>query len=188
MASIYLHLQKISECYQLRISTLLNNYTIKSLLERRYTENMTPKQQLKIKGSIINANNHLNGIFPSFNSLSYEFSPRTWFFLVVFHFVIQITKTKKAGPFTFANLINVSFMDQLISNQLWLSQTLVLRTISLCQLCIFIFIQILSKKQFIMLSMLHLQKQNYSLLDVVLTRLFKSLMLLISSLLQMQCM
>ena len=32
----------------------------------------------KIKGPIIDTNNHLNGIFPSFNSLSYEFSPGTW--------------------------------------------------------------------------------------------------------------
>ena len=57
------------------------------LLERRCSEhtniywllleNMTPKQWLKFKNPIINANNHLNRIFPSFNSLNYEFSPKT---------------------------------------------------------------------------------------------------------------
>ena len=32
---------------------------------------------LNFKGPIININNCLNGIFPFFNSLNYEFSPRT---------------------------------------------------------------------------------------------------------------
>ena len=39
LAPIHLYIQKISECYQLRISTLLNNHTIKFLLERKHTEN-----------------------------------------------------------------------------------------------------------------------------------------------------
>jgi len=38
---------------------------------------MTLKQQLKIKGSVIDANNCLNSIFPAFNSLRNEFSPKT---------------------------------------------------------------------------------------------------------------
>ena len=36
---------------------------------------MTPKQQLKIKSSIVDTNNCLNGIFPVFDSLNSEFSP-----------------------------------------------------------------------------------------------------------------
>ena len=67
------------------MSTLTNNHAIKSLLESRYIENtnshclllenMTPKQQLKIKSSIVDTNNCLNGIFPVFDSLNSEFSP-----------------------------------------------------------------------------------------------------------------
>jgi len=87
LVSIHLHLQKLSRWYQLRTFTLPKNHTIKFLLERRHSEdtshycllleNMTHKQWLKIKGSVIDANNHLNGIFPTFNSLSNEFSSRT---------------------------------------------------------------------------------------------------------------
>jgi len=53
LVSIYLYLQKISGCYQLRISTLSNNHAIKSLLKTKYSEytnfyrllleNLTPK-------------------------------------------------------------------------------------------------------------------------------------------------
>jgi len=39
LVPIHLHLQKPSRQYQLRTSTLPNNHTIKSLLERRYLEN-----------------------------------------------------------------------------------------------------------------------------------------------------
>jgi len=66
---------------------LSHNYAIKLLLERRYMldlqsyylslEKITSKQQEKIKSSIIDTNNCLNGIFPSFNSLNSEFHPRS---------------------------------------------------------------------------------------------------------------
>jgi len=39
LVPIHLYLQKPSGQYQLRTSTLSNNHTIKSLLERRYLEN-----------------------------------------------------------------------------------------------------------------------------------------------------
>ena len=38
-------------------------------------EYITSKQRLKIKSSVTDANNHFNGIFPSFNTLSPEISP-----------------------------------------------------------------------------------------------------------------
>lgn len=38
-------------------------------------ENITEKQRIRIKGSVVNANNYLNGIFSSFDSLNSEFSP-----------------------------------------------------------------------------------------------------------------
>jgi len=64
---------------------LPQNHAIKSLLERRHApnsqphclslENMTSKQQQKIKSSIVDANNHLNRVFPFFDSLNRKFLP-----------------------------------------------------------------------------------------------------------------
>ena len=62
------------------------NYIIKSMLESRHLdnnsiyclllENLTPKQWLNIKESIVDANNRLNRVFPSFIPFSSEFLPR----------------------------------------------------------------------------------------------------------------
>jgi len=64
---------------------LLPNHAIKSLFERRHTisshlywlllENIISNQYIKINSSIIDTNNHLNRIFPSFDSWNSEFSP-----------------------------------------------------------------------------------------------------------------
>ena len=82
---IHLHLQKLSERFQLRTSMLPSNHAIKSLLEKRHTvdshfyqlslENMTSKQCSKIKSSITKANTCLNRIFSSFDSLNSKISP-----------------------------------------------------------------------------------------------------------------
>ena len=82
---IYLYIQKISRRHQLCISSLSTNHVINFILENRHAknsptyclslENMTIKQWQKIKSSIVNTNNCFNGIFPSFDSLNYEFSP-----------------------------------------------------------------------------------------------------------------
>ena len=82
LISIHLHLQKLSRRHQFRMSSLSPNYTVKSLLENRHAnnsyphylslENMTSKQRLKIKSSVVNTNNYLNGIFSLFNSLDNE--------------------------------------------------------------------------------------------------------------------
>jgi len=84
LVPIHLHLQKLSGWHQLRISTLPNNYAIKSFFKRRHVENtssyclslenLTSKQQLKIKSSVIHINNCLNGVFSAFDSLNNEFS------------------------------------------------------------------------------------------------------------------
>ena len=78
-------LQKLSGRFQLRTQSLLLNHIIKSLLESRHSginnnhclllENLTPKQWLK--GTIVDANNRLNGILPSFDPFSSEISPGT---------------------------------------------------------------------------------------------------------------
>jgi len=63
---------------------LPSNYAINTILKRRYSKNtslhylslknITSKQRLKIKSSIIDTNNHFNEIFPSFDSLNSKFS------------------------------------------------------------------------------------------------------------------
>ena len=65
--------------------TLPQNHIIRSLLKSRYTndsnthylslERLTPRQQLLLKGPIVDANNRLNRVFPSFDPFSNEFSP-----------------------------------------------------------------------------------------------------------------
>ena len=82
----HLYLQKLSGHYQLRAFSLLSNHTIKSLFKNRHAnhiiyyylslDNIIFKQRLNIKSSIVNMNNHLNGIFLSFNSLNSKFSSR----------------------------------------------------------------------------------------------------------------
>jgi len=82
---IYLHLQKLSGRFQLRMQKLPQNHIIKSFLESRYINNsntyqlslemLTPRQQLLIKDPIVDANNKLNGVFPSFYLFSSKFSP-----------------------------------------------------------------------------------------------------------------
>jgi len=77
--------KKISGRHQLKTLSLPSNHVINLLLENRHTKyspshylslkNITTKQQLKIKSSIIDANNHLNGIFPVFDTLYYKLSP-----------------------------------------------------------------------------------------------------------------
>jgi len=49
----------------------LDNNRIHQLL----LEKLTPKQQLNIKGFIVNTNNRLNEVLPSFISFSSEFLP-----------------------------------------------------------------------------------------------------------------
>jgi len=85
MKSCYLHLNKISNWQQLRTLSLSSNHPMNLLLKHHYSKNalpyhlfleaLTPKQRLKVKNIIIDANNYLNGIFPSFNPFYKELSP-----------------------------------------------------------------------------------------------------------------
>jgi len=77
---------------------------------------MTLNQQLNVKGSIVDTNNRLNGIFPSFNSLNYEFSPSYRLidmFLVIFCFILWIRKAKIIEQHILTNLRDKS-------SKLWL--------------------------------------------------------------------
>ena len=67
----------------MRTAFLPSNHMIKSLLEYHHSSNLTlhhlslkkliSKQRLKVKSSIVNANNYLNRILPLFNSLHKQF-------------------------------------------------------------------------------------------------------------------
>ena len=62
---------------------------------------MTSKQQLKIKSSVVNTNNCLNGIFPAFDFLKVNFLlVLDWLILfqVDIPFIKQIVKIKRARP------------------------------------------------------------------------------------------
>jgi len=86
--SIHLHLNKISGYQQMRTAYLSSNHVIKSLLEHHhitnlilhclFLEKLTSKQRLKVKSFIVDTNNYLNGILPSFNPLHKELSPSFW--------------------------------------------------------------------------------------------------------------
>jgi len=81
---IHLHLQKISGRQHLRAASLPSNHALHSLLENQHSkntkshrlslDNLTFKQCLKIKSAVVNSNNRLNGIFPSFETSHKELS------------------------------------------------------------------------------------------------------------------
>ena len=82
---IHLHLDKICGHQQLRMVFLPSNHMIKALLDHYHSNALNPyhlfleklssKQRIKVKSSIVNANNHLNGILPLFNPLHKELMP-----------------------------------------------------------------------------------------------------------------
>ena len=71
--SIHLHLDKISNRHYLRTLSLPRQHAINSLLDKHYSKRA--KQWSKIKSSIVDTNNYLNEVFPSFDSLNKELSP-----------------------------------------------------------------------------------------------------------------
>jgi len=128
---IHLHIQKLSRRHQLRTSTLFANYAIKSLPERRHTinsshhclflENMTFKQRLQIKSSIVDANNQLNSIFPLFDSLNSKFAPGPRLvdkFPSYFSFHQADHKNKEAKAVYLCKLNNIAFNASLSSNSI----------------------------------------------------------------------
>ena len=81
---IHLHLEKISGIQQLRIVSLLKQYTLNLLLDKHLSKNtnshqlsqgnLTSRQRQKLKSHVIDFNNYLNSLFPSFDSLYKEIS------------------------------------------------------------------------------------------------------------------
>lgn len=136
---------------------------IKFLLESRHAsdsnhhclslENMTSKQRLLIKSSIVNANNCLNSIFPSFNFLNSKLQglDQLIYFLVDFHFTKHIIKIKDLKLLIFANLTISFLIHHLVSRQSLLFQIQVLETMLPLPSHIPTHIPTLSRKLFIML-------------------------------------
>ena len=85
LISIYFYLNKLISCHYLQMVSLPKQYIVNSLLDEHHSKKATPyhivtcylisKQQLKIKSPTIYTNNHLNRIYPAFNSLNKELSP-----------------------------------------------------------------------------------------------------------------
>ena len=83
LISIHLHIQKLNDRFQLRTHSLPSNHIIKLLLEIRPSikanthclllEELTPKQCLKIKDSMVDIDNRFNKIIPSFSPFDCKF-------------------------------------------------------------------------------------------------------------------
>ena len=163
---INLHLWKLGRRLQLHTQSLSLNYLIKSLLKSRYffyhneyhlsMEKLTNKQKLKVKSSIIDTNNRLNGIIYSFDPFNNEFSPGNRFidmFPSCFSFYLSDRKSAlKLERYIFANSMKSSSMLQLILKQqlsywMWVSKTKLLHL-----LLMFTFMIPLSSKLSTMLS------------------------------------
>ena len=126
---------------------------------------MTTKQQLKIKSSIIDANNPLNRIFLSFNSFYKELSHS---FRIVDnfpnHFSFHLVSYKdKESSKAYLCKLNKIFEDALLPLPLLLIP--VLKTMSSHQYCMFTQTWTLSLKQFIMLLILQQQRLVIGHLD-----------------------
>ena len=82
---IKLHLQKLSRRSQLRVHSLLPNHLIQSLIDSSNSESssqhpsslnfLTSHQRSLIKSHVVDMDNRINGIFPSFSPLHFKLSP-----------------------------------------------------------------------------------------------------------------
>jgi len=175
---IHLYLQKLSSRFQLRMQSLPTNHIFKSMLESRHLDNnsiyhlsvkkLTPKQWLNVKGFIVDANNRLNGVFPSFIPFNSEFLPGNRLIDIYsshfsFHSINKHEKDRKVHIWKLGNLtlqvsdnskIAIIIFDVSIKNQV---ATLIAYIMS-------IIIQL--SKLFIIQSGSHLLRLNFSLLDI----------------------
>ena len=148
------------------------------MLSLPFLENMTSKQYLKIKSSIINTNNCFNGTFLLFNILNSKFSSGTRLidsFPSHFSFHRANHKDKKSKNTHLINLIKIFTKPHQKLTQLSLSQMPVSKIMSPLPLSMFTLTLILSRRHFITLLTLPQLKQNYSQSDVGLVKLSNSL-------------
>ena len=131
------------------------------------------KQRLKIKSSIVDVNNCLNGILPAFNSLHKALS--SGFYLVdifqnCFSLTLQIKKSMISSALTLKNSIKSLKAFYKIPKLLSLYQMLVLKIMLLHQSLILIVVIISWLGLSIMLSISLQQRLNYSLSGVESTK------------------
>jgi len=82
---IKLHLHKLASRSQLCSATLLDNHLIKTLIDDPLNthykppphsiNSLTDRQKISVKGHLMDSNNKLYGVFPSFSPLNLEFNP-----------------------------------------------------------------------------------------------------------------
>ena len=116
----------------MRIASLSSNHVIKSLLEHHNStdlilhclslEKLASKQRLKVKSSIIDVNNYLNGILPSFNSLHKEFSSGFWLVDIFSNCFSFNTVDHKSNNDKSVHLCN---FNKIFKNSLWDIKTIV---------------------------------------------------------------
>jgi len=169
---------------------LPQNHAIKSLLERRHApnsqphclslENMTSKQQQKIKSSIVDANNHLNRVFPFFDSLNRKFLPELRLIDIFSSYISfhQADHCSNKSKTTYCNKLNELIFKSLseLSTVIVVLDTSIRNNVATSIAHIHFFNNPLKKT--IMSSISHQQRQNYLLLDVGLIRWSKYLGLL----------
>jgi len=133
---------------------------------------MTSKQWLKIKSSIININNHLSGIFLSFNSLNKESFPRSRLidiFSSCFLFYKADHKKEESKAAYYCKLDEIVLNTSLNPNKVIIISNTGIRnnvTTSIAH------VTILSERHFVMLLMLSQQQPNYLLLDMELAKYY----------------
>jgi len=80
---------------------------------------MISKQNIKIKSSIIDMNNQINGIFTSFDSLNLEFHPGNRLIYIFYLFITPIKALMKAKIIIARNLMklfsNHHYIQKLLS-------------------------------------------------------------------------
>ena len=111
----------------MRIALLSKNHTLNLLLDNQHSKkakphylslgNLISKQYLKLKSSVVDSNNYLNEIFPSFDNLYKELSSGFWLvdnFSNYFYFYSVTFKNKEIKDAHIHNLNKIfekSFLD-----------------------------------------------------------------------------
>jgi len=110
---------------------------------------MTSKQRLKIKSSIVDANNYLNGIFSSFDFLNSKFSPESRLvdiFSSCFSFYQADCKDKETKASYLCKLNNIVFNALYYSNSITIvSDTRIKNNITISIVHIYLYSNLIKK-------------------------------------------
>jgi len=125
---IHLHFNKIIRHYYLQVASFSKQHAINILINKHHSKiailyymamsHLIIKQHSKIKSFIMDINNHLNKVLPSFNSLNKELSSKFHLvdtFLEFFPFFSVNQKNSNILTFYYNRLINI--FESLLINQ-----------------------------------------------------------------------